>query len=162
MISYNNDPLAQYLEKLSMREPVPGGGSAAAVSGAMGAALIGMSARYSLGKGKSSEVEKKIGDIIVTADAARLQLVEFAGKDAQAYLDVVSTRKAGDKLVHEKAKIEAARVPQDIIDLCQVCLQLTPYLHQEGNPHLMSDVKAAETLLKAGIQAGRYMQEANA
>ena len=162
MISYNNDPLTQYLEKLSGREPVPGGGSAAAISGAMGAALVGMSARYSLGKGKSAEIEKKISEIIVKADAARLQLLEFSGKDAQAYLDVLSTRKAGDKAAHEKAKVEAARVPQDIIDLCQVCLKLTPYLYQEGNPHLLSDVKAAETFLKAGIEAGRHMQEANA
>lgn len=161
MISYNNDSLMQYLEKLSSREPVPGGGSAAAVSGALGAALIAMSARYSLGKGKSADVEKKISDIVVQADAARLRLVEFAGKDAQAYLDVVSTRKAGDKEAHAKARIEADRVPQDIIDLCQACLKLTPYLHQEGNPYLLSDVKAAETFLNAGIQAARHMQEAN-
>jgi len=161
MISYNNDTLTQYLEKLSARDPVPGGGSAAAVAGAMGAALISMSARYSLGKGKAPDVEKKINDIIVQADAARLQLIEFAGRDAQAYLDVVSTRKAGDKFGHEKAKLEAARIPEDIMTLCRMCLKLTPYLYQEGNPHLLSDVKAAETFLNAGIDAGRHMQEAN-
>ncbi len=161
MISYNNDSLAQYLEKLSLREPVPGGGSAAAVSGALGSALIAMSARYSLGKGKSAEVEQKISAIIVQADAARLEFTDLAGKDAQAYLDVVRTRKAGNKPAHEKAKVDAARVPQDIIDLCQACLKLTPYLHQEGNPYLLSDVKAAETFLNAGIQAARHMQEAN-
>ena len=150
MISYNNDSLTQYLEKLSAREPVPGGGSAAALAGAMGAALIAMSARYAIGKGKPE------------ADTARAALIELTGKDAQAYLDVVRTRKAGDKAAHEKAKAEAARIPQDIIDLCQSCLTLTPYLFQEGNPYLVSDVKAAETFLKAGIDAGRHMQEANA
>ena len=152
MISYNNDPLAQYLEKLSAREPVPGGGSAAAVAGAMGAALISMSARYSLGKGKSADIEKKINEIIVQADGARLQLIGFAGEDAQAYLNVVSARKAGDKDARAKAQAEAGRIPQDIIELCQACLKLIPYLFQEGNPHLLSDVKAA---------AGRHMQEAN-
>jgi formiminotetrahydrofolate cyclodeaminase len=161
MISYNNDSLMQYLEKLSLREPVPGGGSAAAVSGALGAALIAMSARYSLAKGKSVDIEKKISNIIAQVDAARLELIELAGKDAQAYRDLVSTRKAGDKDAHEKAKLEAARVPQDIIDLCQSCLKLTLYLYQEGNPHLVSDVKAAEAFLNAGIEAARHMQEAN-
>ena len=161
MISYNNDTLAQYLEKLSAREPIPGGGSAAAVAGAMGAALIGMSARYSLGKGKSIDVEKKIGDIIVQADAIRLQLIEFAGKDAQAYLDLTSARKSEDKALYDRAKMEASRVPRDIVDLCRTCLKLIPYLHQEGNPYLMSDVKAAEAFLNAGVEAGRYMQEAN-
>lgn len=161
MISYNNDSLMQYLEKLSSRQPVPGGGSAGAVCAAMGAALIAMSARFSIGKGKSAEVEEKINVIIAQADAARLQFIDLAGKDAQAYLDVVSTRKAGDKAAHEKAKVEAARVPQDIMDLCRACLKLTPYLYQEGNPHLLSDVKAAETFLNAGIDAARHMQEAN-
>ena len=127
----------------------------------MGAALISMSARYSLGKGKSADIEKKINEIIVQADGIRLQLIAFAGKDAQAYLDVVSTRKSGDKAAHEKAKVEAAQVPRDIIALCRSCLKLTPYLYQEGNPHLLSDVKAAETFLNAGIEAGRHMQEAN-
>jgi formiminotetrahydrofolate cyclodeaminase len=162
MISYNNNTLAQYLEKLSSREPVPGGGSAGAVAGALGAALLGMTARYALGKGKSAEVEKKIGDIVSTVDAARGKLLEFAGHDAQAYLDVVSARKAGDKPAHENAKAVAAKVPQQIIDVCQACLAEAPYLYQEGNPHLVSDVKAAEAFLKAGIQSCRYMQEANA
>jgi formiminotetrahydrofolate cyclodeaminase len=161
MISYNNDSLMQYLEKLSLREPVPGGGSAAAVSGALGAALIAMSARYSLAKGKPANIEQKISATIAQVDAARLQLIELAGKDAQAYLDLVSARKAGDKPAHEKTKIEAARVPQDIIDLCQACLKLAPYLYEQGNPHLLSDVKAAEAFLNAGIQAARHMQEAN-
>ena len=161
MISYNNDTLTQYLGKLSAREPIPGGGSAAAVAGAMGAALISMSARYSLGKGKPADVEKRINDIIVQADAVRTQLVEFAGKDAQAYLDLTSARKSGDKGLHDRARAEAARVPRDIIELCRACLKLAPYLHQEGNPYLLSDVKAAEAFLNAGIQAASYMQEAN-
>ena len=161
MISYNDHTLAQYLEKLSVREPVPGGGSAAAVSGAMGAALIAMSSRYSLGKGKAADVEKKIEVIVAEVDAARGKLLDLAGADAQAYLDVTRTRKAGDKAAHEEAKVQATRVPQDIIALCQKCLALTPYLYQEGNPHLLSDVKAAEEFLNAAIRTANHMQEAN-
>ena len=161
MISYNDHTLAQYLEKLSSREPVPGGGSAAALAGAMGVALIAMSARYSLGKGKTPEVEKKISDIITQADASRSKFLELAGRDAQVYLDLVSIRKAGDKVALAKAQVEANRVPQDIIQLCQECQKLTPYLHQEGNPHLFSDVKAAEVFLSSGIKAAQHMQEAN-
>jgi methenyltetrahydrofolate cyclohydrolase len=162
MITYKDHTLAQYLEKLSWREPVPGGGSAAAVASALGAALIAMSARYSTGKGKPSEVEQKINDIIVRADAARLQFIDLAGRDAQAYLDVVSTRKAGDRMAQEQALVRAGCVVKDVITLSRACLDLTPYLYQQGNPNLLSDVKAAEALLKAGIQAAGHMQEANA
>jgi methenyltetrahydrofolate cyclohydrolase len=162
MISYNDHTLAQYLEKLSLREPVPGGGSAAAVSGAMGAALIAMPARYSLGKGKAADIEQKIAAIIVEADAARLTFLDLAGMDAQAYLDVTRTRKSGDKAAHEEAQQRASQVPRDVVALCKKCLALTPYLYQEGNPHLLSDVKAAEAFLKSAIDAANHMQEANA
>ncbi|MBF0331653.1 MAG: cyclodeaminase/cyclohydrolase family protein [Candidatus Omnitrophica bacterium] len=145
-----------------MREPVPGGGSAAALAGAMGAALLGMAARYSLRKGKCEQVEKDIEGFIVIVDAARLKFIEWTGRDAQAYLDVVHTRKSGDKEAYRLAQIEASHVPGDIIAACKECLALTPLLYREGNPHLLSDVKAAEAFLKAGIDAANYMQEANA
>jgi formiminotetrahydrofolate cyclodeaminase len=162
MISYSDHTLSHYLEKLSSREPVPGGGSAAAVSGALGAALIAMSARYSTGKGKSALIEHQIHLLITQVDAARMKFIELAGHDAQVYLNMVSSRKSGDKAAAQKAQEEASRVPADIIKLCQDCLALTPLLHQEGNPHLLSDVKAAEAFLKAAIEAAKCMQEANA
>ena len=162
MISYNDHTLDQYLAELSRRQPVPGGGSAAAVSGALGSALIAMSARYALGKGKSEAVEQKINEIVVAADAARLSFLALAGRDAEAYQAVLQARKVADKAAHALALSEAGRVPVDIMTLCQSCLQLAPYLYQEGNPFLLSDVKAAEAFLKAGIEAARIMQEVNA
>lgn len=161
MISYKDDTLFQYLEQLSRREPVPGGGSAAAVAGALGAALIAMAARYSLNKGKSAQVEAKINELIAQSDQARGSFLEFSSQDAQAYLDVVAARKAGDKAAQEDALAHAARVPQMIIDLCQDCQKLAAYLYQEGNPRLLSDVKAAEEFLKAAIASAKHMQEAN-
>ncbi len=162
MISYSDYTLSHYLEKLSSREPVPGGGSAAAVAGAMGASLIAMSARYSIGKGKSAVVDHQIHLVITQADAARVKFIELAGHDAQVYLNMVNARKSGDKAAAQKAQQEASCVPADIIKLCQDCLALMPLLHQEGNPHLLSDVKAAEAFFKAGIEAANHMQEANA
>lgn len=162
MTTYSDITLSQYLEKLSLREPVPGGGSAAAVSAGLGAALIAMAARYSLGKGKPPDIEARIGALIVTVDAARLKFIDLAGRDAQAYLDMVQARRSGDAVVLGKATAEASRVPRDIIALCRACLSLTPFLHQEGNPRLLSDVRAGEAFLNAGMAAAGYMQEANA
>ncbi len=162
MISYSDHTLAQYLDELSRRQPVPGGGSAAALSGAMGAALIAMSGRYALGKGKSAAVEQEIAAIITQVDAARLEFVALAGRDAEAYQNVLRTRKAGDPQAQAKALAEAGCVPCEVIALCEACLQQAPYLYREGNPFLKSDVKAAEAFLRAGIEAARAMQEANA
>ena len=161
MISYNDHTLSQYLEKLSAREPVPGGGSAAALVGAMGASLIAMAARYSLGKGKGDLIEQDISAVISRVDAARLKLIELSGQDAQAYLDMVRTRKAGDTAALKEAQAEASRVPGRIIALCQDCLAVTPYLYREGNKHLFSDIKAAEAFLNAAVAAANFMQEDN-
>ena len=161
MTTYSDNTLSQYLEKLSLREPVPGGGSAAAVSAGLGAALIAMAARYSLGKGKAPDIEARIGALIVTVVTARSKFIDLAGRDAQAYLDMVRARKSGDAAALKLATEEASRVPRDITALCRECLALTPFLHQEGNPRLLSDVKAAEAFLNAAIAAAGYMQEAN-
>ncbi len=161
MTSYKDHTLAQYLEKLSSREPVPGGGSAAAISSALGASLISMAARYAIGKGKPADVEQSITEIITRSDEARARFIDLSGQDAQAYLNMVTTRKSGDKAAHAAAVADAARVVGDVIDLSKDCLALTPFLHEQGNPHLISDVKAAEALLTAGIRCASYMQEAN-
>ena len=162
MIYYSDHTLAQYLDELSGRQPVPGGGSAAAVSGAMGAALIAMSGRYALGKGKSAALEQEINAMINRVDGARLEFLALAGRDAEAYQNVLRTRKAGDKAAHAQALAAAGGIPCEVIALCEACLQQTPFLDREGNPLLRSDVKAAEALLRAGIEAARAMQEANA
>ncbi|MFH0753526.1 MAG: cyclodeaminase/cyclohydrolase family protein [Candidatus Omnitrophota bacterium] len=162
MISYSDQTLSRYLEKLSAREPVPGGGSAAAVVASMGAALLAMAARYSLGKGKSQFIETEITQVIERSDAARCEFLELSGRDAQVYLDMVRTRKTGDKVAMAQANAEASRVPGRIIRLCQECLALGAILYREGNPHLLSDVKAAEAFLNAAIQSAGFMQEDNA
>ena len=93
MIRYDEHTLQKYLDALAAREPVPGGGSAAAVCGSLAAALIGMAARYSLGKNKPPETEKKLEAILKEADAARVRLLELAGEDAQAYADTITAKK---------------------------------------------------------------------
>ncbi len=160
MISYANNTLAEYLEKLAAREPVPGGGSAAALTGAMGAALIEMVARYSLGKGKPEGVEQELAAVLEKAGALRLRLLDLATRDSQAFLNMREARKAGED-AYRKACALGADVPREVRDICGQALALTPLLHKEGNMRLISDVVAAELFLKAGAGAAQAMIEAN-
>ncbi|MBF0387666.1 MAG: cyclodeaminase/cyclohydrolase family protein [Candidatus Omnitrophica bacterium] len=161
MISYANKSLTRYLQLLAAREPVPGGGSAAAVSGALGASLIAMSARYSVGKGKPRAVESRFARLIVDADKKRDQLAAIITQDAQAYLNVVAVRKSGDKARLKAANRAAALVPRALITICRKLLRNIPFLKKEANRYLLSDVLAAEVFLTAAIQAARAMIEAN-
>ncbi|MBF0619322.1 MAG: cyclodeaminase/cyclohydrolase family protein [Candidatus Omnitrophica bacterium] len=161
MISYDKDTLSSYLEHLALREPVPGGGSAAALASAMGAALIAMSTRYSIGKSKPKPIETRFSKIIGDADAARANLLTLVSEDSTAYLNMVAARKSGDQKVSAQAKRAAIRVPKDIIKISQSLLKVIPFLKKEGNTYMVSDVKAAEGFLKAGISAALAMVQAN-
>ncbi|NTV30309.1 MAG: cyclodeaminase/cyclohydrolase family protein [Candidatus Omnitrophica bacterium] len=160
MIRYKNSTLEQYLEQLAAREPVPGGGSAAALCGALGAGLLEMVTRYSLGKGKPPEVERELALLLEKAGQGRLRLLELVSHDSEAYLAMREAKKVGEA-AYRQATERAVGVPVEIVRLCREMVQLAPYLHREGNPHLLSDVVAAEKFLEAGAAAAGAMIEAN-
>jgi methenyltetrahydrofolate cyclohydrolase len=160
MIRYDEHTLQKYLDVLAAREPVPGGGSAAAVCGSLAAALIGMAVRYSLGKNKPPEIEKKLETILKEADAARSRLLELAGEDAQAYAEAVTAKKESPE-AYKAALKKAGAVPREIIRICIKIHGEIPFLMSEGNKYLASDVHAAEALLKGAVAAADIMIEAN-
>ena len=160
MKKFKDHTLSEYLDRLSAREPVPGGGSAAALSSALGAGLIAMVTQYSLGKGKPAAVEAKLNKILVKAVDIRSQLFEMVDEDAKAYLDVVAARKL-DKNAQKKAAQKAFAVPRLICRLSYQAVELTPYLVDNGNPYLMSDVEVALELLLAGYHSAIVMVKAN-
>ena len=160
MLTYRTHTLKKYLDELASRSAVPGGGSAAALAGALGAALVSMSARYSLGKGKPRAVEAKIRKIIVENEKIRNRLLKLVELDAQAYLTLVNSRKKGSK-AKEKAKKKARETPLEICRLCCRATELLPFLTKEGNPHLLSDVKVAAELLLSGFNAALINVEIN-
>lgn len=149
---FQTTSIKKYSELLSQRIPVPGGGSAAALVGALGAALIAMVANYSLGKGKPQPVEKKISEILAKSEKIRRQLLVLVDLDAQAYLNVVKSRKGTDKQKAE-AKKNAREVPLEISRLCYEALELTSYLVENGNKYLLSDVEVAVDFLSAAFNS---------
>jgi len=160
MRKFKNHTVKEYLEQLSLKVPVPGGGSAAALCGALGAALISMVANYSLGKNKSKSVDNKIKNILKQNEKLRKRLIELIDLDAQAYLSVVKTRKAAPS-IREKALKRASRVPQETCRLCYAALLLTPFLVKKGNRYLLSDVEVAIAMLAAAYNSALANVEAN-
>lgn len=160
MTRYDTHSLSQYLDSLAAREPVPGGGSAAALCGALGAGLIQMVAKYSLGKGKPADVETRLARIDREAGEIRSGLLTLVSRDAEAYLEVVAARKK-DEAARKAAAVFASQVPQDIREAAEKGLFFIPYLRKEGNPYLQADVDAAEEFLKAATHVADVMIKAN-
>lgn len=152
MKKYKSHSLSEYLNALSDKTSVPGGGSAGALSGAMGAALIAMVGEFSLGKGKSKSIERRIISIIKQANNLKKELLELVDKDAQAYRKYRSISK--DKKRDKRLALNASRkIQKDVSRLCQKAVNLTPFLVKEGNKYLISDIEVALDLLLASYRS---------
>lgn len=157
---FRKQTLQQYLDQLASREPVPGGGSAAALTSALGAGLVSMVVYYSLGKGKSSAQEKKFRVILKKSETIRKRLLVLSEIDSQAYLNLMQSWKK-DRQAQQKAKIKARQAPEEVCRLSRQALELTPFLVWYGNPHLLSDVQVAIELLLAGFSSATVMVKIN-
>ena len=157
---YKNQSIRAFLDDLSARTPVPGGGAAAALTAGLGAALISMVAQYSLKKGRPKAVEQKIKAILTKSEKIRKRLLDLVDRDAQAYLNVVRARSLS--AARKKAALKGARtVPLEVEKLCYEAVNLSPYLVREGNRYLVSDIRVAVELLLAAFYAAKINVEIN-
>jgi methenyltetrahydrofolate cyclohydrolase len=154
MKKFKNFTLAEYCAVLSAKAPVPGGGSAAALTGALGAALLAMVANYSVGRQKTLGEERKMRAALQKIKQLERKFLKCVDEDAQAYLKVVSARTQG-AAAKQNAKKEAASVPQEVCGLCYQAVQCMDLLVRKGNPHLLSDVEVAMELLLAAYRSAR-------
>ena len=160
MKPFKNYTLDQYLEVLSQKKPVPGGGSAAALTAALGAALLSMAANYSLGRDHPEGVDRKLKALLKKTETIRKRLCKLIDLDAQAYLKVVETRKAS--LVQRQQALKKAReVPGEVCRLCYQAVHLAPYLIEKGNRYLISDVEGGVEMLLAAFKAAKANVEIN-
>ena len=136
-----------------------GGGSAAALAGAMAAGLVGMVARLSVNKnyGLSSE---KYNEIAREADGLAEELLSGAEKDAQAFSMIKeayslpkesSEQKSMRAIAIQKAAIGAATVPQENAWRCHRLQELMLLLKGKSNTNAASDLEEASLLSNAGL-----------
>ena len=161
------DSIKVYLEELASNKPTPGGGSASALTGALGAALLEMVCNFTLGKEKFKAVEKDVFYILKESTNARLRLTELVEEDEAAYLPVseayelpkdTEQQKAIRKQKIQETTEQAKKVPQEIKRLCEKLFAFCGELEKKGNPMLAGDVRCARELLSAASRgAGNFM-----
>jgi len=147
-----NHTLKEYLDVLAKKEPIPGGGSVAALAAALAAGLMSMVARYSLGKTPIKRTERKIETVLDRTENLRERLLELVDLDAMAYMKVVRSRGQSPAL-KKKAKSEARSVPREVSRISYQLLELAPVLASHGNKYLISDVEVAVELLFAAYKS---------
>ena len=162
MTDFSKLSLAEFLGALASEAPTPGGGTAAAVAAAMGAALAEMVAGVTLSKEKYAASHDAVRPIAAAARAARGEFLALAREDSEAYDLVVAARRLPKGTDEEKAerakKIEAANrqateVPMRTARAAARLLGSLPDLVEKGNPNAASDAGSAALLLEAAAEA---------
>lgn len=162
---------ATFLDQLAAGTAAPGGGSAAAYGGAMGAALVAMVARLSVGKKKYADVEARMNEIIQEADGLRAALTHGVQRDSDAFEQVMAAfrlpketdeQKAARDAAVENATRYAAEVPLDAASLAVRVMELAAEVAEVGNTNAISDAGSASALAYASMQAAALNVKINA
>jgi len=166
-----NSARLAFLDELAAGTPTPGGGSAAAYSAAMAAALVAMVARLTIGKKKYAPVEERMQAIAAQADALRAALAAAVARDALAFEAVLAASrlpkqteadKAERQAALEGATREAAAVPLDVARQAAIAIELAAEVAQTGNTNTVSDALSAAALARAGLVAAAANVRVNA
>jgi len=144
---YKDQSLKKYLDDLAARRPAPGGGSAAALSAALGAALISMVVNFTLGKPKYAKYETELKNILDKSERLRQEFLRLTDQDVVAY-------QSGDAR-------DALNTPFMVARLCSEGIKLCPPLLKKGNVNLISDVAVAAVILESAFFAAYFNVEIN-
>lgn len=159
---YATATLEGYLSKLASAEPEPGGGSVAALVGALGAALVTMVCDLTLGKDKFAAVQESVGDIRSHAEMLRAELTRLVTTDAEAYAEVASAMKLPRDTEEQRSERSralqaalrgAAAVPLRVAEAAREVARLTLPAAEQGNPNAVSDAGVAVLLADAAAQS---------
>ena len=169
MVRYSDKKISEFLESLSSRSPVPGGGSAAALVGAVGASLLGMVAHFTLGKKGYEKQAAEMKKILLASYRVRDHLSRLVDEDVESYLEVSRAKRAARLLATKESREKVFRnaLRKALASSLSICksshrgLLLSRKVIHTGNQNLKSDAKAAAGFLYASFRGGILMCEAN-
>jgi len=158
---YINNSIHSYINDLSARKPAPGGGSAAANCGALGAALFEMVCNFTLGNEKYKAVENDIRGYLVTLQKIREKFMSLIDEDVSVYTSIRDAFKTKDKKNIDKALKKGYHVSFKIGELSKAALEFGIELPEKGNPNLITDVGCGAELLNAAFNSSVFNSEVN-
>ena len=162
--------LTEFIARTASADPVPGGGSIAALTAAQGAGLVGMLASLTKDKAGYEPVWEKMKE---TADGAAKQaqrFLDFIQKDVDVFNEYMTVlkmpkdtdeQKAARSALLQKAVINATEVPLDLAKECYAFISVAEYAIDHGNKGATSDGCIAVLLLKAAASAALYNVKIN-
>ena len=169
-IPKRSGPLARktvvdFVDEVSRDTPAPGGGSIAALAGALGAALASMVANLSIGKGKFDPKYEEICEIAEQAQQIKDELLVAIDEDTEAFNVVLNAMRLPKDTPQQQSRRQAAlsegyksaaKVPLRTAELCLKALRLSLAAGRIGNESVMSDAGVGALMAYAGVQGALY------
>ncbi|WP_423183799.1 cyclodeaminase/cyclohydrolase family protein [Arthrobacter sp. NyZ413] len=158
-----------YLARLAARQPTPGGGAAAALHAAQGAALVAMVARYTTGA-KYEQHASLVERIAEASDGLIVEALQLADADEHAFQSVIDSYKlpsgteeldAARSAGIQAALAQAAQVPGRLIAVARAVVDLATELFDVANSNVISDVAAAADAARAAATTARVNIDIN-
>ena len=159
---YIDQPIRHFMDKLASKSPEPGGGSVAALTGALGAALVSMVGNLTLGKEKYKDVQPRIEQLLKESEKLRSDMQDLIQKDTEAYGALSAVYKMPKNTDEEKVA-RTTKMQEALKIACQVPFEIglksleVAKLAQRaadiGNVGAVSDAGVAVLLAQACAQS---------
>ena len=155
--------IKEFLERTASSKPIPGGGSAAALSAALAAGLTQMVAALTIGRKGFEDVETKMQRIVEEAAGLREKCLQNVDRDSDAYSAVIDAFRLPKSNAEEnqtrKQAIQdalqyASRVPLETAELAAKIIALAGQVTKKGNPNAVTDGAVAGMLARTAVLAG--------
>ena len=150
----------KFLSTLSSKEPVPGGGGASALAGALGNALGQMVANLTIGKAKYADVEEEMKGLAAEGAALRKELIDSIQKDTEsftAYMNALGMpkntdeEKAARKEAMQNGLKEAAEVPLAVAETALKIFHVAGAVVERGNANAVTDGLVASMMARTAV-----------
>ena len=141
----------EFVDVLASKSPVPGGGGAAALVGAIGMALGSMVCNLTIGKKKYAEYEESVKEILAKAGKLERELLEMIDKDAEGFYPLSQAYGLPTSTEEEKHIKVACEVPINIVRVCYKAIKLHEELVDKGSRLAISDIGVGVQCLRAAI-----------
>ena len=152
----------QFLDDLASGNPTPGGGSAAAIMGAMGAALVSMVCNVSFGKKGCEAAEPELRNMLVKSEELRRRLAAMVAEDIAAFDSLMAAYKLAKSSDEEKARRaetiqacleRATEVPLECARACSRVVAMARRAADLGYKHVISDVGVGVAAADAALRS---------
>ena len=150
---YSQKSIEEFLNDLSSSNSIPGGGSAAALSGALNAAVISFIANLTIGKEKYKEVEAEAKEILAESEELKKEMLLMIDQDSKILSDILDSYKDGDQNKVKSVCQDAVEFSMDMTKKAVRLMRLSLEISEIGNRMLASDFEVAAYIGDAAVSS---------